>query len=387
MGLSADFKKFISSQFPKACEPPTSPADGIVVDVMVYLHSFVERENDAEPAQKLVDSIIWAANGATSAVFCFDNSKDTPAAKEVEFAKRPQPTRTFTDDEIRSALMMDILPDYKNLIQSRNARTVLCDWIVEQLTTRFVTQKNMKTVYFFGTSEVPMMYTKEPAITLTLRHDLAKQLHGESDISGIYAAHILKKECNAAVVELRTVDTDWVVIGMLNPFEGLRIRLQHFDRRIGTFVSWFADISMLCKMVVTQYKIAVQEFCLLCLSKGSDYVQNAIAGFPDWPMYIDSCARELIRVKTRAGEVVEDGRINGAALHAVFVEASANKKRSKLNYNKTDGFLTRLAFNYFYFSQAPLRGGKHLNCFDFGWVRDGSGVVKLNNSYKDVISI
>ena len=62
------------------------------------------------------------------------------------------------------------------------------------------------------------------------RPDLKRTMHGEADISCIFAAQVLHREWGARSVECITVDTDLVLIGALNAFEHLLIRMHHFDR-------------------------------------------------------------------------------------------------------------------------------------------------------------
>jgi hypothetical protein len=390
MGLSADFKKYVSATFPEACTPPGGVPHGVVIDSMVLLHSFVPREDDSEPAQRLVDTLFAAVRGARAAAFCFDVSANTPAAKEMEWKKRPKPACVVTEASISEYLMLDLLPDYASLIASRGARTLLCQWLVNELVGRMRFDPALEALYFIGASETPVVYRRAHpggAISATQRLDLLKSYHGEADISGIYAAHVLKDECGVESVELRTSDTDWVVIGMLNAFPGLRTRLQHFDRASRSFVSWHCNLPALTNAVHTKYGINEQEFALLALSKGSDYVEKSIAAFPDWGMYMDATSRALRAVKARRGsEIVTKTTVDALALHTVLVEASETKKRCKLNYSKGDGHLQRLGWNLLYVQNAPLRGGHRLDCTNgFGWSRQ-NGDINHVKIYKDVVT-
>jgi hypothetical protein len=127
----------------------------------------------------------------------------------------------------------------------------------------------------------------EDKVRVRTRADLARPLHGEADISCVFAAHVLFNECGARRAEVRTVDTDIVMIACLNSFPGLQVQLGHFDRKTHEYVKVTYDITALNANIVRKHGISVLEWALLCITRGTDYAARSVSGVPDWAKYMD----------------------------------------------------------------------------------------------------
>lgn len=376
MGLGANFKKYVAATFPEcvASAPPQPPPEAVVVDVMVCLHAHTVRAE--APAQWLAQCLLFALGSAPVSALCFDVSATTPSAKSLEWAERPKPAVEVTAADVEAALAADQLPDLPSLIANREARTVLCRWLVKRIAelqwwgrTLLVLDDGTPTVY--RTSA-----TGER--TVERRPDLARSQHGEADISTVFAANVLHSQFGAGVVELATCDTDIVLIGCLNAFEGLRVKLTHFDHATKQPVMMWVDCAALARAAPERYRVALMEWAALVASKGTDYIKSMIHGVGDWDVYLAGCAEALNDVKRSRGgrPLVSDESFEAQAMHTVFVAASERMKRARVKYDRDDGTLARLAWNTLYFRHAPHRGGAGLDCGDFGW-RTGAAGVEL----------
>lgn len=353
---------------------------------MVLLHSHTVRAGDEEPALRLAGSLWHTIADAPVAAMCFDVSATTPLAKSIEWGSRPAPSVTLSREDVERALETASLPDFASLISSREARTVLCKWLVLRVVER-LKWGHMLLVIDDG---VPMVYanssTGEPSVVH--RPDLARTLHGEADISCIYAAHVLRSEFlgGMGVVECCSVDTDLILIGCLNAFEGLRIRLHHFDKASKLPVFQTVDCAQLAASMSARYKLPLMEWATLVASRGTDYVQGGLIlrAPSDWDVYLTNCAQALCDVKRTTGgrDLVTEERVDAAALHTTFVAASARMKRSKLRYEREDGVLARLAWNVLYMRHAPMRGGQGLDCEQFGWGVNAQGQVEARRVWR-----
>jgi hypothetical protein len=380
MGLAPDFKKYIAATFP-GCVCESTTGDVVtVVDVMVLLHSFSVRPSEEAPAQRLAETLMYTISNAPHAAMCFDVSATTPAAKSLEWAARPAPAVVVTATDVEAALAQDQLPDFPSLLASREARTVLCRWLVCQVAKRL---RWGRTLLVLNDGE-PALYATSSVgeCTVTPRPDLAREMHGEADISCIFAAQVLHREHGGVAVECITVDTDLVLIGALNAFEGLRLRMHHFDRATKAPVFLTIDCWLLAQHGPARYGLSLMEWAALVASRGTDYVHGGvIRGVGDWDVYLTGCAEALCRVRQSRGgaPIVTPDRVHVDALHATFVSASDSMKRAKLKYEASDGTLARLAWHLLYMRNAPEGGGAGLDCFDFGWTRGVDNTVVLRS--------
>jgi hypothetical protein len=386
MGLAADFKKYVAATHGDCVRPSPGqagyePPDAVVVDVMVLLHSFSVRSSEEAPARRLAETVMHSVADAPVAAMCFDVSASTPPAKSLEWAVRPAPAVHVSAADVHAALEHEQLPDFPSLLASREARTVLCRWLVQRAAellrwdrTLLVLDDGAPTVY---------ATTATGERSATPRPDLARPLHGEADISCIFAARTLHGEWRARLVECITVDTDLVLIGALNAFDGLRVRLHHFDRATKLPVFLTVDCSALAVAGPARYGLDIMEWAALIASRGTDYVHGGvIRGVGDWDVYMTGCAEALRDVRRSRGNapLVSDQRVETAALHTTFVAASSRLKRSKLKYEADDGTLARLAWHVLYMRHAPMRGGEGLHCLDFGWMLDQNNAVALRRT-------
>jgi hypothetical protein len=385
MGLAPKFKQYISTAFPEcAGEPDLTPA-AVVVDVMVVLHTFASRPDEDAPALRLAQSLWYYICDSPISALCFDVSATTPSAKSIEWSERPAPSVLVTPSDVEEALCFDTLPDYASLVSSRTARMTLCKWLVRKMAERLkegqvmlVLDDEDPSVYFGGA--LP-----------SRRPDLKRSMHGEADVSGIFAARVLYTEfCKSSgVVLCCTSDTDWVLIGALNCFQGLHIRMHHFDRATKQPIFQTVDCWKLARVAPARYGLGLLEWATLVASRGTDFVRGGlIRGVPDWDVYVRGCADAMRAVKKKTGrELVTDSSVDTAGLHLTFVAASEHLKRASLRYERNDGALARLAWNVLYIRNCPERGGGGLDCVRFGWTQDTQGKVALGKGLRNTYSL
>jgi hypothetical protein len=375
MGLSPKFKQFLAACHPECLVPEGGAARAVVIDVMVTLHSHTVHPDDEHPALWLAQTLWYAIEHASVAALCFDVSATTPVAKSIEWAARPAPEVVVTVADVEAALAQDKLPHFPSLIASRGARAALCKWLVRKMAARLSDEQAL-VVFDDG---VPTVYRAVAGVrTSEARPDLARTLHGEADVSAVFAAHVLHSEFGAPSVQVCTVDTDIVLIACLSCFEGLLVRLQHFDHKTRLPVYMTVDCARLAADGPARYRLTLPEWATLVMSRGTDYVHGGvIKGVGDWDVYLRGCADALRDVKASRGrELVTPHTVDAGALHTTFVAASARMKRAALKYERDDGTMARLAWNVLYFTHAPLRGGEGLDCTAFGWrVEDGGKVA------------
>jgi hypothetical protein len=387
MGLGPNFKKFVAKVFPDV-SGDGRPPDAVVVDAMVVLHTFSPRPDEESPAQRLVSSLWYQMSDVPHAALCFDVTATTPCAKTIEWATRPAPTTVILASDVEAMLLFEHLFDYSSIISSRSARAVLCQWLVRECVVRMRTSSTLQSLLVLSDSH-PMVFERQPdgSVLATRRDDLALSLHGEADVSGIFAArHLWSERCGrAGVVECRTSDTDWVLIGMLNCFDGLRIRLHHFDRATKLPIFQTVFCSALALEATRRYDVSIPEFATLVASRGTDFVSAMVRGVPDWDEYLHLCAKALHAVKARTqSPVVTESVIDAAGLHAVFVEASSKRQRTTLKYQRDDGELARLVWHVFYMMHCPRSGGAGLDCLKFGWTKTEHGKVEKKRGWERV---
>ena len=373
MGLAQNFKAYVVSTFAECVLPPdAAPAGAAVIDVMVILHMFDPKPDEEAPARRLA-AVLWESFcDCPAAALCFDVSASTPRAKEMEWSRRPAPATPQTAEDIEEALMFDSFADYRALVSSREARSLLCRWLVDQMAARLRRRDGATRRLLVLGDDVPKLFTPDGA---EARPDLARTMHGEADVSGIFAAHVLRSHLGAdGPVECRTSDTDWVLIAALNRFPGLRVRLHHFDRASRSVKVVTVDPGALAEASTRRYGVSELEWAALVASRGTDFVDRLVSGLTDWDAYMSACASALRAAKRRRGEAAGDA-VDAEALHSAFVSASAAAPRSKLRYERNDGALARLAWHVLYMANCPLRGGDGLDCLDFGWRLDEAGRV------------
>jgi hypothetical protein len=377
MGLGANFKKYMSSVFPAhILKGSVHDCDAVVVDVMVLLHVFKVREDEMQPARRLAMQFWTAIKNARCAALCFDVSHTTPAAKQIEWRNRRQPEVSLTENHVRRMLQFDQLDNYADLVSSRKLRVILCDYIVRNLVSVFRAQDRLQNLYIFGT-EVPLHYTvgvPDPV----LRHDLHKSLHGEADISGMLAAYTMHTECKCMRLKCVTVDTDWVLVGLLHVHlmhedASFFVELSNFNKGSGFFDIMSVKIRDVEKAIRQVYNVSVFEWASFALTRGCDFVDPLLKFVPDWEAYMVTMLTEY----NKRGVQLTPQAIDTDIVHKTIVAASDKTPRAKLNYARGDGALARLAWSMFYFSRAPIHGGADLDNVTFGgWGLDKDGLIQ-----------
>ena len=378
MGLGPSFKPYLRDTFPSVVLEDAGDADGVVIDVMVLLHTFTLREEDEHdrPVDRLVGMFWNAICGYTRAALCFDVPSTTPSAKAIEWRNRPAPEIVVTSDDLNEWLIFDQIYEFKSVMASRQARMVLCNFLAKRLVERMrcpTWTGLLKTLIVFG-DVAPVVYLRSGP--QTPRPDWKRPLHGEADVSGIFAAHILKDKCRGVVAV--TCDTDWCLVGALNAFPGLVVKLTHYDRKCGAFVSMFVDVNKLVAEVKRVYSVNLFEWAAVVLTRGSDYVTSFIRGIPDWHTYVSLLCNRVVAQKnrTKVAEVVSASALNGPLFFGALKQLVNDTQRTALKIDENDGELARLAWNLFYFKHVPLAGGAGLDCESFGgWQVDANGVV------------
>ena len=376
MGLSPKFKAHVAECHGDCVigENFVPAVRAVVIDVMVSLHSHTVRPGDERPALWLAQTLWYSIENAQVAALCFDVSATTPVAKSIEWAARPAPEVSVTSADVEAALAEDQLPHFPSLIASRGARATLCKWLVRKMAARLGAGQTLL-VFDDG---VPALYRNVGGVsTSEPRPDLARTLHGEADVSAVFAAHVLRNEFGLPVVQVCTVDTDIVLIACLSCFDGLWVRLQHFDHKTRQPVYMTVDCARLAVAGPARYGLSLAEWATLVMSRGTDYVHGGvIKGVGNWDVYLRGCAEALRDVKASRGrELVTKDAVDAGALHTTFVAASARMKRAAIKYDRDDGTMARLAWNVLYFTHAPLRGGEGLECTSFGWRVGEAGQV------------
>lgn len=396
MGLSEGFKKFIGATFPSCVvENKSLVYDATILDVMVTLHGFTPHENDEHPAQTLADKIFWSVYESKTVAFCFDDPHTTPVAKHIEWELRD--TTTASDDErsddqadekeemaendLTTALMFGLLPNYAALLMNRKLRIILVNWLKTQLIRRFqlCNGSPVEMMYFFGVENTPSCVfweydCGEDVVEVAERPDLIKPLQGEGDISAVYAAHVIRGETDATSILIKSVDTDILLLCALNTLPcQMHVELTHFDRRVRVHIKAVYDSSILKQAIEEQYQISIFEFALLAISKGSDYVTKSITAIPDWAKYFAICI-PLIKTRPCVRVVPEKTTVDLSAVHGLLISASASTKRSKPLFLINDGHVARVAWHLIYNMNAPV-GRPVPDCLTMGWSLNEKGRV------------
>ena len=400
MGLASGFKAYLKAKFP-ACvsDVALEPADAVVVDVMVVLHSFSpDEENSLPTGTQLCDKLFYMVWYYDHAVFCFDNAAQTPATKALEWARRGQDATPVDVEALRSALAEHRLPaDFQAFLKHRNERMIVCEYVERELVRRMRMggqQSTLRTLTVVGTGDVPTRASwRDDELVLRPMPELSAPLLGEADVSCIAAALHLREHDGAVRVHVSTVDTDLVVVALLHEFKGLTISLPLFDRKKRDVAHFAVDVHELAGAVRSAYNTSPHDYALLVLSKKTDYTPPSIKQLGDWDKYVDQCVAGMRVVNRRLVLASDDVqrehgvRVDGetavdlSALHRTFLSACVGQRKNvKVSYVPGDGHLLRLAWVYHYYALAPVMktASKNLDPTAWGWqVRtvDGSASV------------
>ena len=214
----------------------------------------------------------------------------------------------------------------------------------------------------------------EDELVVRDRADWSAALVGEGEMCCIRAATLLRDGLRAgARVVVSTVDTDAVLIAMLNAFPGLMVELSHYDRRKSALSYALVDAHALAVAVERRLRVTKHDFAMVALSKGSDFVTQSVAGIADWAKYVDACCSH-IKLTTPVVSVAASGaRVDVARADAMLRSLGTLGKRVVPKYDSAN-HLKRLAWNALYFTYGA--GGAASASLErlerWGWcVKDG----------------
>lgn len=283
MGLASGFKKYLESSFQGQVNVYENnynwKTDAIVVDGMCTLHAFTYNPDlGVNLMEQLIEYFHNCIKDHPVASVCFDQFSTTPTEKQHEWSKRPQPTERVNRDVFiqavhKRSLNVDM---FTNVMRDRELRDTLNTFIGLGLAHR--ANPNQK-LYLMGHDEHTAFVHND---RITPRHDLTRRNLGEGDLSVIYAANILYRECDAPQVTIETIDTDVIAISMLHHFPGLYIHTRYKNTH------HIFDIHALATAIPRALGYDAKTFVLLAISRGSDFNGQSIKGVGDWALYMTS---------------------------------------------------------------------------------------------------
>jgi hypothetical protein len=393
MGLSAGFKQYIADHFPEcyAKSEQTVQADVLVVDAMVTLHRFKpDPDSDAPSAHQLADLLFFTLWNARVAAICFDDVHTTTRAKEAEWAARSLSTGACDPVQLEALLADHRLPeDLNDFFADRFLRQRLNTYLRDELFRRVRISRGMtpmRLLAVFNAGGPPqvaywpadgMSPFAESELIIESHPDWDAPLNGEGETCCVRAAGLLRSSAPGTTprVVVSTCDTDTVLIGMLNGFPQLIVELSHYDRK--THAPSFAtiDVHQLGELVQSRLRISPHDFSVISISKGSDFVQQSVAGIADWHKYVQACCNHL-RAKGPVMTVSASGAtVDIARADAMFRSLETLGKRVAPKY-VTARHLHRLAWNAAYFALcAGGKGGALERLEQYGW-RIVDGVMR-----------
>lgn len=190
-----------------------------------------------------------------------------------------------------------------------------------------------------------------------------------------YWARRLAARSGGRAVVLRSVDTDLALIAALHAAPGMLVQLSHFDRRTREMSRLTLDACALADGVRRGLRVSMDDWALICISRGTDFVARGVRGVPGWSQYVAVCAGFLVdsRATLVSGDAF-DGPLAVRMLHSVA-------RASRGGAVKADGaWLARLCWNYEYWVLAPAGRGAAVDPLDddapvAGWLVDDDGSV------------
>lgn len=395
MGLSSGFKNYLAEEFPDACVKTSDPVVGdvTIVDAMVVLHSFkIDPESPYPGGHQLADRFFYMLWKAPIGVLCFDDLHNTPRAKEQEWSERAKTTGACNPEALEQLLARHELPPaWDDFVRDRIGRQRLNTYLRDELFKRMRLSRGMvemqRLLVFNASDGAPTEGVwprdeqhapfSEDELVVRERADWSAALVGEGEMCCIRAATLLRDELRAgARVVVSTVDTDAVLIAMLNAFPGLTVELSHYDRKAGAVSYAHVDAFALANAVEKRLRVNRHDFALVALSKGSDFVSQSVAGIADWKKYVDLCCSH-IKLTTPVVSVAASGaRVDVARADAMLRSLGTLNKRVYPKYDSAN-HLKRLAWNALYFTygaggaaSASLTQLEH-----WGWCVNDSGMM------------
>lgn len=379
MGLDAQFKQYLQSEFPDAV--PGAPSLGspaaIICDCMCALHQWRAREDStlSTLADYLWRQCTTGATSATAVVLCFDRQADTPRPKDLEHQRRAACETRFVKSEVAAMLERDQLPvPWSDAMADRDVRSCVVQALAEKMGAYFAEfGACVRKIIVHGAYPEAHAYSRaRDGSPRHARCDACAQakLLGEGDIAIIYWMLRLRKHCDGDII-IQTVDTDMVPLAAMHAAPRTFVVLKHFDRKAGSMVSTVVDAHQLACAVPRQLGISLDDFVCVCITRGTDFVQRAVHGAPAWSPYVRACASYLRENRTR---LVEGDRLDVTAAYRMLHSAAAGK-RARVNTDQA--YFARMLWNMAYWRLAPQGHGGLVDPMDgrFGWVATAEGGV------------
>jgi len=370
MGLSAGFKQYVAKEFPDAFVKASDPAvaDVTIVDAMVVLHSFKPDSNSPHPGgHQLADRFYFLLWKSSVGVLCFDDVHGTPRAKEQEWSERAKTTGACSPDMLEQLLARHELPPaWDDFICDRTGRQRINTYLRDELFKRMRLSRglvDMQRLLVFNAGDgapAEGVWKREeqhaPFLNEELivreRADWTAALVGEGEMCCIRAAMLLRDSLRpGARVVVSTVDTDAVLIAMLNSFPGLFVELSHFDKKAGAPSYALVDAHALAAAVERRLRVTKHDFSVIALSKGSDFVTQSVAGIADWAKYVDACCSHIKLTTPVVTVSASEARVDLVRADAMLRSLGTLGKRVVPKYDSAN-HLKRLAWNTLYFSYA-----------------------------------
>jgi hypothetical protein len=370
MGLSAGFKNYLHEQFPDACSKTSDPAAGdvTIVDAMVVLHSFKADPESPHPGgHQLADRFFFMLWKSSVGVLCFDDLHNTPRAKEQEWSERAKTTGACSPDMLEQLLARHELPPaWDDFVRDRTGRQRINTYLRDELFKRMRLSRglvDMQRLLVFNAGDGaptegvwPRDEQHAPFLGSELivreRTDWSAALMGEGEMCCIRAATLLRDSLRpGARVVVSTVDTDAVLIAMLNSFPGLSVELSHFDKKAGAPSYALVDAHALAAAVERRLRVTKYDFAVVALSKGSDFVTQSMAGIADWAKYVNACCSHIKLTSPVVTVAASGARVDVARADAMLQSLGTLSKRVVPKYDSAN-HLKRLAWNTLYFSYA-----------------------------------
>jgi hypothetical protein len=368
MGLSAGFKNYLHEQFPDACSKTSEPAacDVTIVDAMVVLHSFNADPKLPHPGgHQLADRFYYMLWKSSVGVLCFDDLHNTPRAKEQEWSERAKTTGACSPDMLEQLLARHELPPaWDDFVRDRTGRQRLNTYLRDELFKRMRLSRgmvDMQRLLVFNAGDgaptegvwpreeqhAPFL---EDELIVRERSDWTAALVGEGEMCCIRAATLIRDSLRpGARVVVSTVDTDAVLIAMLNSFPGLSIELSHYDRKAGAFSYALVDTHALAAAVERRLRVTKHDFAVVALSKGSDFVTQSMAGIANWKTYVDGCCSHIKLTSPVVTVAASGARVDVVRADAMLQSLGTLSKRVEPKYDSAN-HLKRLAWNTLYFT-------------------------------------
>jgi hypothetical protein len=298
-------------------------------------------------------------------VLCFDDLHNTPRAKEQEWSERAKTTGACDPVALEQLLARDELPPaWDDFVRDRIGRQRLNTYLRDELFKRMRLSRGlteMQRLLVFNAGDGPPTEVvwpcdeqhapfSEDELVVRERADWTAALVGEGEMCCIRAAMLLRDSLRpGARVVVSTVDTDAVLIAMLNAFPGLLVELSHFDRKAGAMSYALVDAHALATAVERRLRVTKHDFAVVALSKGSDFVTQSVAGIADWGKYVDACCSHIKLTTPVVTVSASEARVDVVRADDMLRSLGTLGKRVVPKYDSVN-HLKRLAWNTLYFS-------------------------------------